>query len=192
MNMPMRQMAMRAGLTVMALVGLTGLVWMGLARSQNAPNPEPAKVQPRPVQPVQIQPLPAPARPKAVQAKPVQQAPPVEQAGDDPPGAAGGGVQPNIGVVPQPLGWEYRVVEFTGRDCDEHAKVLNRLAAEGWEYVGLINLYSTQTNGTTNGQPSGLVAFRRPKFGRPVPLPQPLPPGAEPGQLPAKPAIQRD
>jgi len=98
-----------------------------------------------------------------------------------------------VGVVPHPLTWEYRVVEFAGRDTDEHAKILNRLAAEGWEYVGLVNLYNTQTNGTTNGQPSGLVAFRRPKFQNqrvPPPLPG-TPPGAEPGQvrpIPTRPA----
>ncbi|MDW7994185.1 MAG: DUF4177 domain-containing protein [Gemmatales bacterium] len=170
----------RRGLLVLGSVALVAALggWAaGLAQNDREPQPVPAgpvPAQPVQVQRIQIQPVPVPPQP----AKPVQ-------PGDVAPG--GGGAQPvppQIRVAPEPLQWEYRVVEFIGRDTEEHTKLLNQLAAEGWEYVGLVNLYVTQTNGTTNGQPSGLVAFRRPKGGpiqiRPVPLRPPVRPPAQP------------
>lgn len=181
-------MRWRTAAVATGLVALIGLVWWSVASSGNRPRPdaddesplptEPAKVPAAPPRLLQPPELPLPTKP----AQPTFGTPPT-----GPIGGGGGGVPPQVGVVPQPLTWEYHVVEFLGRDTDEHAKILNRLAAEGWEYVGLINLYNTQTNGTTNGQPSGLVAFRRPKVQNPQrllpPLPAPPPPGAEPGQV---------
>jgi len=175
------------------IVGIAALVALGSWAVIAAQNPK--KPQPAPEKPVQIQPLPA--RPVPIRPVP-ERANPDDPVGAPPGGgpAGGGGVNPvvpQIGVVPQRSVYEYRVVEFVGRDTDEHAKTLNTLAAEGWEYVGIINLFATQTNGTTNGQPSALVAFRRLKAQpiRPVPIPIPNPAGIEPGievlPAPAKP-----
>lgn len=163
----------RRCLAVTFVMVATGMIGLAAVLAQNEKRLQPAGVKPVQINPVQVQPVPA-VKPGVVPAQPAQPVKP----GEAPPG--GGGVQPvppEKRVVPEPLQWEFRVVEFIGRDTEEHTKLLNQLAAEGWQYVGLINLYVTQTNGTTNGQPTGLVAFRRPKIQvRPVPRPiQPLP-----------------
>lgn len=59
--------------------------------------------------------------------------------------------------APTPAQWEYKVVALT-RGSD-HAKQLNELAADGWEYVGLLVNHS----GTGLAVTVGDVAFRRPK-----------------------------
>ena len=66
--------------------------------------------------------------------------------------------------------WEYKVVAFvveepTNRNVDRHEKEINSLAAEGWEYVGLLcagpNPYTTGREWpVTSG---GNVLFKRPR-----------------------------
>jgi hypothetical protein len=53
--------------------------------------------------------------------------------------------------------WEYKAVQFTGIDPDNHAHLLNSLAGDGWEYVGPLNTKVDGRISTTS------VAFRRPK-----------------------------
>jgi hypothetical protein len=53
--------------------------------------------------------------------------------------------------------WEYTVAHFlTGGEPDNTIKQMNALAAEGWEYVGLV-----ATTGNNNGILRGAVAFKR-------------------------------
>ena len=57
---------------------------------------------------------------------------------------------PNM-LVPQ---WEYQVVAFGVANADAHTQVFNKMAIDGWEYVGLVH------PGTPHQQASS-VAFRR-------------------------------
>jgi hypothetical protein len=69
--------------------------------------------------------------------------------------------------------WEYKVVAFvTGpeanRNVDKHQERIEKLAAEGWEYVGLLVAGSrSDWNFRRNNQsamfPEGNVLFKRPK-----------------------------
>ena len=67
-------------------------------------------------------------------------------------------------------GWEYKVVAFVveddnSRNVDTHTKQINSLAAEGWEYVGLLcsgpDVY--QAPARTRVRSGGNVLFKRPK-----------------------------
>ncbi len=70
-------------------------------------------------------------------------------------------------------GWEYKVVTFKVEDGDDkQTKEINSLAADGWEYVGLLctgtNPYSIQNGNFSNrfGTEStsfGHVLFKRAK-----------------------------
>ena len=69
--------------------------------------------------------------------------------------------------------WEYKVVAFLvgtkrNRNVDEHQEQIETLAAEGWEYVGLLTAGShPDANFGRNSQPlmfpEGNVLFKRPK-----------------------------
>ncbi len=47
-----------------------------------------------------------------------------------------------VQVLQKKVEWEYKVVAFVvesdNRQVDSHTKAINKLAAEGWEYVGLL------------------------------------------------------
>ena len=67
-------------------------------------------------------------------------------------------------------GWEYKVVAFvvdeqSHRNVDRHTKQIDSLAAERWEYVGLLcagpNPYSSGAGMRVNS--GGNVLFKRPK-----------------------------
>ncbi|MHB8971248.1 MAG: DUF4177 domain-containing protein [Pirellulaceae bacterium] len=73
-------------------------------------------------------------------------------------------------VGPEKQQWEYKVVAFevdnpNGRNVKMHEETINSLAAEGWEYVGLLcagpHPYHTGQSGPVNS--GGNVLFRRPK-----------------------------
>jgi hypothetical protein len=55
--------------------------------------------------------------------------------------------------------WEYKTVHFSGVGTDAYDKQLNKLAADGWEFVGLV---ATPYRGQASGC-GGMVAFKRPK-----------------------------
>ncbi|MHB0955023.1 MAG: DUF4177 domain-containing protein [Pirellulaceae bacterium] len=66
--------------------------------------------------------------------------------------------------------WEYKVAAFVvgdanNRNVDRHEKEINSLAAEGWEYVGLLcagpHPHHTGQPGWVNS--GGNVLFKRPK-----------------------------
>jgi len=65
--------------------------------------------------------------------------------------------------------WEYKVVEFVVEDAnpsaDRQTKEVSKLAAEGWEYVGLLcagpHGFLPQPGGQLSS--SGNVLFKRPK-----------------------------
>lgn len=74
-------------------------------------------------------------------------------------------------AVPWKVEWEYKVVAFEvtqagNRNVDEQTKLVNSLAAEGWEYVGLLcagpNPVIMQQGGALLN-PCGNVLFKRPK-----------------------------
>ncbi len=54
--------------------------------------------------------------------------------------------------------WEYKVVAFVPNDATGHEKKLNILAADGWEYVGVIHPGQEQAGAL----PLCTVAFQRP------------------------------
>jgi hypothetical protein len=54
--------------------------------------------------------------------------------------------------------WEFKTVHFSGVGTDAYDKQLNKLAADGWEYVGLV---ATPYRGQASGC-GGMVAFKRP------------------------------
>lgn len=71
-------------------------------------------------------------------------------------------------------GWEYKVVAFVvedenSRNVDRHTKEINSLAAEGWEYVGLLcagsNPYRTGARSDMWVKSGGNVLFKRLKTG---------------------------
>jgi len=66
-------------------------------------------------------------------------------------------------AAPGAQAWEYKVVEFSGRDADEYTKQMNDLAASGWEFAGTANIFTSQQNGTTNVNPIGYVVMKRVK-----------------------------
>jgi hypothetical protein len=69
--------------------------------------------------------------------------------------AALGRQLPAQGQRQEPPRWQYMVVSFHG-ETDKQTKLLNDLAEQGWEYVGLV-----VTPG--GGAAGGHVAFKRPK-----------------------------
>src|SRR5262245_42270634 len=75
-------------------------------------------------------------------------------------GLAAVGLRPGEAQAPKqerPARWEYKAVQFTGIDPDNHAHLLNGLAGDGWEYVGPLNTRADGRISTTS------VAFKRPK-----------------------------
>ena len=60
---------------------------------------------------------------------------------------------------PAQVKWEYKVVAFVPGDATGHENKLSILAADGWEYVGVIHPGQDQ-GGVV---PLCTVAFRRPK-----------------------------
>lgn len=77
------------------------------------------------------------------------------------------------GQVPQERQqWEYKVVAFVvdnwnTQDVATHEKEINSLAAEGWEYVGLLcagpHPHRTRSGGGDLVTSGGNVLFKRPK-----------------------------
>jgi hypothetical protein len=70
----------------------------------------------------------------------------------------------------QNQGWEYKVVAFVAenansRNVDDHTTQINSLAAEGWEYVGLLcsGPNPHQTDPGYHVSSGGNVLFKRPK-----------------------------
>ena len=74
-------------------------------------------------------------------------------------------------VSQQKQGWEYKVVAFEAagtlnQHLDEQTLEINSLAAQRWEYVGLLCAGPSPSVRQFSGaplRPSGLVLFRRPK-----------------------------
>jgi len=56
------------------------------------------------------------------------------------------------------VSWEYKAVALVPNDADGHTKQVNKLASDGWEYVGLLTL------NVRDREPSlSTVLFKRPK-----------------------------
>ena len=75
-------------------------------------------------------------------------------------------------IGPEKQQWEYKVVAFVvdnwnTRNVVTHEKEINSLAAEGWEYVGLLcagpHPHQTQPGAGYLVNSGGNVLFRRPK-----------------------------
>ncbi|MHB0960505.1 MAG: DUF4177 domain-containing protein [Pirellulaceae bacterium] len=73
-------------------------------------------------------------------------------------------------VAPEKQVWEYKVAAFVvddanNRNVDRHEKEINSLAAEGWEYVGLLcaGTYPYHSATPTWISSGGNVLFKRPK-----------------------------
>ena len=75
-------------------------------------------------------------------------------------------------VRPEEQPWEYKVVAFTvenesTRDVEAHTKQINLLAAEGWEYVGLLcagsGPYRPGVSESSWVKSEGNVLFKRPR-----------------------------
>ena len=67
--------------------------------------------------------------------------------------------RPEVRAADQKPKWEYKVVDFPG-DQDLSTKQIQKLAGDGWEYVGLVKTTAVTPRGQV--YPSS-VAFKRPK-----------------------------
>ena len=72
------------------------------------------------------------------------------------------GMQQNVNAQQQKgaATWEYQVVSFTGQ-ANVMTQLMNNLAADRWEYVGLVATHAG--GGKFQIQPEGHVAFKREK-----------------------------
>jgi hypothetical protein len=72
--------------------------------------------------------------------------------------------RPEVKAADKKPKWEYKVVGFSDKEDQEKAKLLQKLADEGWEYVGLISTDSLAVDVRASLKNSdSSVAFKRPK-----------------------------